>query len=165
MTSARSWWLLKESNVYRIRRPPYARCMQTFAACLACVAAICAPVWAHHGASVSFDVKRPIVLRATVTRFSWSNPHCELFFDVRDEHGKIAHWISETNAPETLARIGWTRNSLKPGDKIAITVFPSTSGATFGLISKIVVANGEELLPFFPKEIPTEKAASPPQAP
>jgi len=108
--------------------------------------------FAHHGASVSYNVEKPIVLKGTVTKFSWSNPHCEIYFDVADDHGKIVRWGSETNAPGTLTKVGWTRNSLKPGDQITITVFPSTLGRPFGLVSKIVLANGQKLIPVFAED-------------
>jgi hypothetical protein len=110
--------------------------------------AICASAFAHHGFSVSFNAQ-PIVLQTTVTKFAWSNPHCQIYFDVMDDQGKVTHWGSETNAPGVLSRVGWTRNSLKPGDQITITLFPSKLALPYGLVSKIVLADGHELIPVF----------------
>jgi len=118
--------------------------------------AICALGFAHHGASVSYNIEKPVALKGTVTKFSWSNPHCEIYFDV-DEHGKVTHWGSETNGPATLSRAGWTRNSLKPGDQITITVYPSKLGWRYGLVSKIVLADGHELIPVFATAVAQSK--------
>jgi Family of unknown function (DUF6152) len=102
------------------------------------------PMLAHHGNS-AYDLANPITLKGTVTEFAWSNPHVQIYFDVKDDKGKIVHWASETVSPGILVRAGWTRNELKPGDHITITVGPSKSGAPVGFVLKIVLANGKEL--------------------
>ena len=57
--------------------------------------AICAPGFAHHGFSVSFNAQ-PIVLQATVTKFAWSNPHCQIYFDTVDDHfGKASATLEQ----------------------------------------------------------------------
>src|SRR5262249_35188188 len=50
---------------------------------------------AHHGSGISYDMSKSITLSGTVTEFVWSNPHCQLFFDVKDDKGNIVHWGGE----------------------------------------------------------------------
>ena len=100
---------------------------------------------AHHG-NAAYELDKPITLRGTVTEFMWSNPHVQIYFDVKDAKGKTVHWASETVSPGMLARQGWTKNELKPGDEITITVGPAKSGAPIGYALKIVFANGKELI-------------------
>ena len=57
--------------------------------------AISAPVFAHHG-NASYDYEKTITLKGTVTQWGWTNPHCFIRFDVRDETGQTVHWIAET---------------------------------------------------------------------
>ena len=79
-------------------------------------------------------------MKGTVTSFEWANPHVFVMYDVKDDKGNIVHWGAETHAPSVLSdEDGWTRNTLKPGDEIIITVFPSRFGAARGLVAKIVL--------------------------
>ena len=43
-----------------------------------------APLLAHHGTNISYDHDKPTTLKGVVTEFVWSNPHCQLYFDVKD---------------------------------------------------------------------------------
>ena len=100
---------------------------------------------AHHGTSASYDMTKQVTLMGTVTEFVWSNPHCQLFFDVKDEEGNVVHWAAENSSPAVLTNEGWTRNILKPGDQIAITLNPSKAATKVGVASKIVLSDGRVL--------------------
>jgi hypothetical protein len=103
------------------------------------------PALAHHG-NAAYDLANPITLKGTVTEFVWSNPHVQIYFDVKDGKGKLVHWASETVSPGMLARSGWTKNELHAGDEITITLGPAKDGAPIGYALKIVLANGKELI-------------------
>src|SRR6266581_1512320 len=108
---------------------------RSFSALLSIVAAVVMvsiPAFAHHGTNISYDHAHPITFKATMTEFRFSNPHAQIFFDVVDEKGNVAHWNGELTNPSNLARNGWTRkrseSELKPGMPLTITVFPSKGG-------------------------------------
>jgi hypothetical protein len=103
------------------------------------------PTLAHHG-NAAYDLEKPIALKGAVTEFVWSNPHVQIYFDVKDDKGKVVHWASETVSPGLLARSGWTKDELKPGDEITITLGPAKNGAPIGYALKIVLANGKQLI-------------------
>jgi hypothetical protein len=104
------------------------------------------PAFAHHGGGI-YDQAHPITLKGTITEFAWANPHVQIFFDVKDEKGNIVHWVCETVSPGKLAReAGWTKNTLKPGDEVEITLQPAKAGTPVGSLQKIMV-NGKELTP------------------
>ena len=117
--------------------------------------AVCGPAFAHHGSSISYNLKKTIVLKGTVTEFVWSNPHAQIYFDAKDAQGNVRHWGGETFAPSTLTRTGWTKKTLKPGDEITITVFPSKAGSSFGLVSSVVLADGQKFVPVSPETAST----------
>lgn len=100
---------------------------------------------AHHG-NAAYDLANPITLKGTVTEFAWSNPHVQIYFDVKDDKGKLVRWASETVSPGMLTRSGWTKDELKPGDVITITLGPAKNGSPVGYALKIVLANGKELI-------------------
>ena len=100
--------------------------------------------FAHHGSSV-YDKKNPVTLKATVTDFVWANPHVQTYFDVKDDSGKVVHWSCEAPGPGRMGRAGWSRNSVKPGDQVTLTVWPSRTGVPVGFLVKLVLPGGETL--------------------
>jgi hypothetical protein len=103
------------------------------------------PASAHHGTNAEYDAEHPVVFKANVTEVEFSNPHIQIYFDAKDDKGKIAHWAVEGPSPGRLIRMGWSRNEVKAGDQITITVEPARSGTSVGAIRKIVLASGKEL--------------------
>jgi Family of unknown function (DUF6152) len=74
-------------------------------------AALLAPagaLWAHHGNS-AYDETARVPIKGTVIEFIWTNPHSQIYVDVKDGAGKVVHWGIETNSPGILTRAGWTR--------------------------------------------------------
>src|SRR4030095_8778036 len=96
------------------------------------------PLLAHHGTNISYDHNRPVTLTGTVTEFVWQNPHTQVYFDVKDAKGNVVHWAGELNSPGVLSRQeGWTKRTLKAGDQITITLYPSTDGTPVGGVNQL----------------------------
>jgi hypothetical protein len=107
-----------------------------------------APAFAHHGTSVTYQTDKTITLTGTVTEFSFSYPHPQLYFDVKDADGNIQHWGSEF-APTPLMmknmNVGWTRDSIKPGDALTITCNPHRVAGSTACLAKELIVNGKKL--------------------
>ena len=104
-------------------------------------------VSAHHGTGISYDLNAPLVtIKGTVTEFAWRNPHVSLFIDVTDDKGTVVNWGLEHSNVATLARQGYNRISLRMGDQVTAVLHPSRAGAPIGLIVKVVLADGREIL-------------------
>ena len=85
--------------------------------------ALCAgagPVLAHHG-TAAFDLGKVVTVKGTVTSFDFSNPHCLVHFDVKNDKGETEQWQAELTAPTKLARGGWSRRTLKAGDTVTVS--------------------------------------------
>lgn len=108
---------------------------------LAGLSLVSPPVRAHHGSS-AYDFTKLLTMKVTVTALEWGNPHCILKFDGKDEKGAVVPWSLEMYNPLWMARAGWTKETLKPGDKIEVTFHPAKNGSGNGYIripeSKIV---------------------------
>jgi len=102
------------------------------------------PVFAHHGRA-TYDETKLATIMGTVSSFQFSNPHAQLFLDVKDDKGNIEKWIGEGTSPNMLVREGWNRKTIKPGDTITATGHPARSGANTMRIEKIVLPSGKEL--------------------
>jgi hypothetical protein len=111
---------------------------------------LCVPASAHHGNSAYDETKR-VTIKGTVTEFVWSNPHSQIYLDVKDKNGKVVKWGVETNSPGILTRSGWTKRSIKPGDEVSIILCPAKNGAPVAYIgtgdpgTKVIFADGRVL--------------------
>src|SRR5579864_4475784 len=94
-----------------------------------CLAAV--PVFAHHGDAGRYEDNLTI-LTGTVVDLQLVDPHSVIFFDVTGDDGKQVRWQAELNGKAGLAKnFGWTRNTVKPGDKITLTGRKVKSGAPY----------------------------------
>ena len=113
---------------------------------------VSAMLFAHHGISASYVSSKTFTTQATVTEFRYANPHPQLYFDVKDEQGDVAHWRAEIGPnPPQLIQAGWGRKrseaALAPGTLITITILPSrVMDAHVGMVQKIVNSRGELVL-------------------
>jgi hypothetical protein len=105
------------------------------------------PAVAHHSFEM-FDSSRTINLTGTIKDFQWTNPHTWTWVDVPNDKGGIDTWGIEGMSPNYLARRGWTKNTLKPGDKVTITVFPLKDGLKGGTFLHAMLPDGREMVMF-----------------
>jgi hypothetical protein len=117
----------------------------------ASAAIVTVSVYAHHGSAVSYDLAQRVVTKGVITEFKYINPHPALFWDVKDDQGKVTHWTGEI-APNVaqLQQEGWGRKrseaALAPGTAVTVTVSPSRAGGPVGLVQRIENAAGEAIL-------------------
>ena len=85
--------------------------------------------FAHHSFSAEFDVSKPIKLQGTVTRVQWINPHTWIYIDVKKPDGTTENWGIEGGTPNTLFRLGFTRNAVQVGSVIIVDGYESRDGS------------------------------------
>jgi hypothetical protein len=115
-------------------------------ACLLVGAAL--PLAAHHS-TLPFDGEHATVIEGIVTRFEWRNPHSRVYLDVQVENGGVEHWTIETESLIVLSRLGWTKEMLKPGDRITTTGARAKNGSHMMRCKVLDLADGREV-PCFP---------------
>jgi Family of unknown function (DUF6152) len=106
------------------------------------------PAFAHHGTSVTYQNDKTIVLKGTVTEWDFINPHPQIYFDVKDESGNVQHWGSELGPTPLMMKnmkVGWTRESMKPGDQITLTCNPHKLATATACLAKEIVINGKTI--------------------
>ncbi len=99
------------------------------------------PLFAHHSTSI-YDRQHTTTVQGTVTALEFINPHVQVRFDVKDNQGNIEKWVGVTGPPNALRRAGMNRNTLKPGDQIAVDGHRAKDGGTIIEIEQIVLSDG-----------------------
>ena len=122
-----------------------------FSFAIAALVMMSMPAVAHHGFAGRYDEDNPITITGTVLELQFVNPHAFIYFEATDDKtGKTERWLAELGSAGQLARgEGWTKNTLKPGDRITITGPRNKNGApdmNLSHESKIVMADtGKEI--------------------
>lgn len=99
----------------------------------ALLAATAVPTIAHHASAPFYDPEKSVEATGTVTRFVFRNPHSFLYVDAPGDDGETIHWEIEMGAAVSMARRGWTPDTIRAGDEIRAVGQPSRAPGTFGM--------------------------------
>jgi Family of unknown function (DUF6152) len=108
------------------------------------------PALAHHSFAV-YDRTKTLTLKGNVKTFQWTNPHVVIWLTVKPEGGgEPEEWGIETTSPGVLTRSGWTRNSIKSGDHVAVEFNPLRDGSHGGGLNSVTLLDtGQKLTASF----------------
>jgi hypothetical protein len=118
----------------------------TWATIAMLAAATAAPAVAHHSFA-SFDRSKRVTLAGVVKEFQWTNPHAWIQIVVTDEQGREVEWGIECGSPNMMARSGWKRTLLEPGDEVVAIVNPLLDGRPNASLVTITLGDGTILGP------------------
>jgi hypothetical protein len=106
------------------------------------LAAAAYPVSAHHSTTM-FDRDKTIPLTGVVKELHWTNPHVAIYIEnnVKQPNADTGLWLIELTSPGNLVRSGWSRNTIKPGDKVVVDVHPLRDGSKGAALRKITLAD------------------------
>lgn len=116
---------------------------------VSCLAAVASTMWvgpalAHHSFAM-FDAAKTMTMTGTVKEFEWTNPHVWLRIMVDDAGGTPRQWALEMGAPGQQTRVGWKPDSVRPGDKVTVTIHPLKDGSRGGQFMTAVLPSGQQL--------------------
>jgi hypothetical protein len=115
-----------------------------FRAPLVVLSGIALPASAHHSFAM-FDDAQEVTIKGTVSEFQWTNPHSWLHVQVPIPGGGTEEWAVEMLSPNVLGRMGWKRNSVKPGDEVTVVIHPLRNGAKGGNMVRINDKTGQPI--------------------
>lgn len=103
------------------------------------------PALAHHSFAAEYDTKAPVAMKGIVTKIEWTNPHIYYYIDVKDENGNVANWAFEGYPPNTLRRVGFSRDLLKVGDTVNVTGWAARDGSKRAASRELTLSDGRKI--------------------
>jgi len=101
--------------------------------------------FAHHSFAAEFDAQKPVTLKGVVVKWEMINPHGWITMGVTAADGTTKQWMVETSNPNGLMRLGWTKNSLKPGDEITVEGYLAKDGSSTANAARITLPDGSKV--------------------
>jgi len=103
-----------------------------------------APAVAHHS-DAALDLNTVVTLQGEVSEYSLRNPHAYFSVVAPDAQGRAVEWTVQLASRLTLARLGWTPESLALGEEVTVSLNPARDGKPYGLFGAIEKADGSSL--------------------
>lgn len=104
-----------------------------------------APLVAHHAFSAEFDANKQLLLKGSVAKMEWINPHAWLHVDVKEDDGKVTRWAIELGPPNALIKRGWNQTSVPIGLQVTIVGYQAKDGAKRANGRDITLPDGKKL--------------------
>ena len=82
-------------------------------------------VSAHHSYAATYDTTKDVKVEGKLVQFVYRNPHTFVHVQAPDDAGKMERWAVEWSGTSQLDRAGVTRDTLKIGDSVVVTIHPS----------------------------------------
>ena len=120
---------------------PNVNRLRASALCLAVALTVPPAAFAHHSYAM-FDLHQTVTLQGTIRDFQWTNPHSWIWVDVAGANGATEQWGIEGMSPNYLERRGWTKRTLKPGDKVSVVIHPLKGAEHGGSFLSVTLPDG-----------------------
>lgn len=122
------------------------RSFGTFALALALLSSAI-PLPAHHSVTAEFDSSKSFIVKGTITKIEWVNPHVYMYADVKDDNGTVTPYSFEGGPPGNLRRAGVLKTMFNVGDSVEIEAYIAKDGSKhLGLLHAVRFADGHQIL-------------------
>ena len=114
-------------------------------------------LFAHHG-DAAYTNTAIELKNAVVTEYRWMNPHSLIKVRHKNEKGEEKMWTMEMGSTPSMALLGFSKNTMKPGDVITAWIYTTKNGTPVARMHKITFADGSQLFDMDSTEPPAKRA-------
>ncbi len=100
---------------------------------------------AHHSYAAEFDSNNPQTVEGVVKEVWFKNPHIRYYVSVADGNGEEVVWDARGLSPVKLVRQGWTKRTIKVGDRIKLYGHVGHTNKNIMSIIEITLEDGRVL--------------------
>jgi uncharacterized protein DUF6152 len=101
-------------------------------------------LFAHHGVP-AFDMSKVVTIKGTVIDYQLINPHMLMRVKVIGDDGNSVEWMVEGVSALMLMRVGFKRDTFKPGDAITVVGHANKDGKPVMVLVKFILPDGREM--------------------
>jgi hypothetical protein len=94
---------------------------------------------------VGIDRTKTVTVEGVVKEFRWANPHSWIEMEVVNSAGKTELWNFEMLPPSFLIPVGWTRSTVKAGDRVKVTANGFLDGSPGGIFVSVTLPDGKTI--------------------
>ena len=104
-------------------------------------------LWAHHSPTAVFDMAKPLMVKGTLTKVDWFNPHISVYVESKGADGSTENWKFESNPPSWFKNVGVSRADFAKfiGQPITAGGVPARDGSRYGYMFKVTFPDGNSL--------------------
>jgi hypothetical protein len=102
---------------------------------------------AHHSPSAVFDMSKPFVLKGSLTKVDWVNPHIDILIDAVGTDGSVESWKFESNPPSWFRHVGLSRATFANfiGQTVTVGGVRARDGSHYGYMRKFTFPDGNSI--------------------
>lgn len=126
------------------------QCRYICAAVVVCLSFL-QPAHAHHSFTAEFTAEKTAKLTGVVTQVWFRNPHVRYLFTIENDAGEEETWDARGSPVVWLARKGWTKDTIKVGDKVTFFGFLGRDGRKMLSIMTVTLEDGTEFVDRVPE--------------
>ena len=108
-------------------------------------AGLCAHTASAHHSFAMYDSSRQVTIEGVVKEVQWTNPHVWIQVLVANAASGQDEWSVECTSVNFMLRRGFTKHTIKAGDKISVTLSPLKDGSHGGSFKGVNSLNGAAL--------------------
>ena len=120
------------------------------------------PALAHHSVPGTFHQDKPPVIKGTISKLDWINPHVYIYVDVKDKAGAVTTWKVESIPTNHMRRAGITKAEIleeaKAGD-VTVHMYPAIKNPTAGFLLRLTFSAGH-FMQFYGEESEITRASN-----
>ena len=128
-----------------MRHSSGSRCVCMIAVCAAIGGALFTPLASAHHSFAMYDSTKQVTIEGVVKEVQWTNPHVWIQVLVPNSAGGQDEWGIECTSVNFMTRRGFRKHTIKPGDKISVTLSPLKDGSHGGAFRSVNSLNGAPL--------------------
>lgn len=112
------------------------------------LATLCASrAGAHHSFAAEFSYEDSGTITGEVVEVLFVNPHARYFVAIAGSGGEEILWDAQTRSPNALLPIGWSKDTVRVGDRVTIEGNLGRDGARKIWIRELRKESGEVIRP------------------
>ena len=115
------------------------------------------PAFGHHSFAADF-IREVVTIEGVVTEVWFKSPHVRYYVEVTNENDELEIWDTRAGSTPNLSRSGWTRDSIRVGDRVTMTGNRGRDGRKMLNIGRVNLPDGTSLPPGGNGEVPTNVA-------